>query len=204
MQSQKPAAERIPLAEVTFAFVDTETTGLATSNGGRICEVAALLTRGGQQVESFSQLINPAMRIPPQISAIHGITDEMVRDQPLFEQVAPRLLSLLSGTAVVCHNADFDVPFLSWEFQRAGLRFPPVEVLDTLRFARKHGGFKSNRLGNIAAELGISSEGWHRALSDVMMTERIFCHFVDKFSSEGELTLADLVEYQTRPLRRKQ
>jgi DNA polymerase III epsilon subunit family exonuclease len=204
MQPQKPAVERIPLTEVTFAFVDTETTGLAPQNGGRVCEVAVVLTRGDKQVETFSQLINPAMPIPPHISAIHGITDDMVRDQPIFAQVAPRLLSLLSGAAVVCHNADFDVSFLSWEFQQAGLRFPPSVILDTLRLARKHGGFKSNRLGNIVAELGISSEGWHRALSDAMMTEKVFRHFVDKFSSEGELTLADLVEYQTKALRRKQ
>jgi DNA polymerase III epsilon subunit family exonuclease len=189
---------KTPASEVTFSFVDIETTGCAYNSGDRVCEVAVLLTRAGQKVDSYSQLINPCRPIPPNVTQMcHGITDDMVRDMPRFEQIASKLSALISGTAVVCHNAEFDVPFLSSEFMRAGMRFPPVVVLDTLKYARKHGKFKSNRLGNITLELGFSSDGWHRALNDVMMTERVFSHFVKQFSTEGEVTLAELFEYQT-------
>jgi len=186
-----------PASALTFAFVDIETTALAPQSGGRVCEVAVLLHRAGRRIDTWSQLVYPGGPMPAQATMIHGISDEMVRGQPEFPHIAPKLISLLSGAVVVCHNADFDVPFLAWEFARAGLRFPPATVLDTLKYARKQAKFRSNRLGNIALELGFSSEGWHRALSDVMMTERVFLHFLEKFSTAGEPTLADLVQYQT-------
>ncbi|MFA5161458.1 MAG: 3'-5' exonuclease [Elusimicrobiales bacterium] len=189
----------MPAGRAVFAFVDIETTGCVYTRGDRICEVAVLLWQNGRELDSYNPLINPARSIPPDVTAkCHGITDDMVRAMPRFEAVAQRLEQMISGAdAVVCHNADFDVPFMAYEFLRAGLRFPPVAILDTLKLARKHGNFKSNRLGNIALELGYSPEGWHRALNDVKMTQRVFAHFVKQFSAEKEVTLAELAQYQT-------
>jgi DNA polymerase III alpha subunit (gram-positive type) len=80
------------------------------------------------------------------------------------------------------------------EFERVGLKFPRLHVVDTLAIARKNWKFQSNRLGKIAAELNISSESWHRALSDVEMTRKIFEHFISAFKSAGAVTVADLVQ----------
>jgi DNA polymerase-3 subunit epsilon len=186
-----------PIEEVTFAFLDIETTGLSAEKGARVCEVAVVKNMGGKSGESFSRLVNPLCPIPPQVSMIHKITDDMVAGEPHFEKVAPVLASVLEDCAVVCHNADFDVKFLSYEFQRIGLRFPDVPVLDTLKFARRHGGFESNRRGNIAQALGYGTEGWHRALADVKMTEYVFLHFVNRFRELGARTLSDLSRLQT-------
>ncbi|MDD4004639.1 MAG: 3'-5' exonuclease [Elusimicrobiaceae bacterium] len=180
------------IEDITFAFVDIETTGLSPRRGDRVCEVAVLKNRAGETLDSFVRLVNPGCPIPPQASAVHRITDDMVSGEPRFEAIAPALANEVAGCVIVCHNASFDVPFLEFEFGQAGLRFPAAHVLDTLKFARRHGGFQSNRLGNIATALGYCPDGWHRALADVKMTEFVFLHFLNLFREKGARTLDDL------------
>jgi DNA polymerase-3 subunit alpha (Gram-positive type) len=179
--------------QAVFTFIDVETTGLSPL-AARVCEVAAVSFRGQDRVGTLSELINPAAPIPPEVSRIHGITDAMVKDSPSFGAVAPRLLAMLERSVIVAHNAEFDLGFLGAEFGRVGLKFPKLYYVDTLAIARKNWKFKSNRLGNIAAELNIANENWHRALSDVEMTRKIFEHFISAFKAAGVITVADLIE----------
>jgi len=183
--------------ELAFCFLDIETTGLSPATGGKICEVAIIKSGTAGRLDTYSQLINPRCLIPEAVIRIHGITNDMVNDKPAFSQAAPAMLDFLENSVVVCHNADFDVPFMAYEFAAIGLRFPPLTILDTLKFARKHAKFKSNRLGNIAIELGFSNDGWHRALNDAAMTEKLFMHFVGKFRACGAETLGALTDLQT-------
>jgi DNA polymerase-3 subunit alpha (Gram-positive type) len=185
--------EKQRIEEAVFTFIDVETTGLSPRSA-RVCEVAAISFRGTERVATLAELVNPGQPIPPEVSRIHGITDEMVRNSPAFGAVAPRLLAALEGSVLVAHNAEFDLGFLNMEFERVGLRFPDLPVLDTLVLARRNWKFQSNRLGNIAKELNISSEGWHRALSDVEMTRKIFEHFITAFRAAGAATVADLIQ----------
>lgn len=183
---------KLDIDEAVFTFLDVETTGLSP-RAARVCEVAAINFRGAERVGTLAELINPGMPIPPETSRIHGITDSMVKDSPSFGGVAPRLLAMLENSVIVGHNADFDLRFLQAEFERVGLKFPRLYVVDTLLIARKHWKFQSNRLGNIAAELNLSNENWHRALNDVEMTRKIFEHFVSAFRSAGAVTVSDLI-----------
>lgn len=180
------------IEKTVFTFIDVETTGLSPRSA-RVCEVAAISFRGADRVETLAELVNPGMPIPAEVSRIHGITDLMVKDSPSFGGVAPRLLAILEGSVLVAHNAEFDLGFLRAECERVGLRLPKLHVVDTLAIARKSGKFQSNRLGSIAAELNISSEGWHRALADVEMTRKIFEHFISAFRADGAVTVADLI-----------
>ncbi|WP_428897378.1 DNA polymerase-3 subunit epsilon [Parelusimicrobium proximum] len=188
------------LDNAEFAFLDTETTGLNPAAGAKICEIAIVVSRGREQIDSFSTLINPGTAIPYDASSIHGITNEMVASAPRFADVAPQIISMLSGKIAVCHNADFDIPFIACEMAACGMRLPQVTVLDTLKFARKNGSFKRNNLGNIVTELGLDCSGWHRAMADVKMTEKVFYHFLDKFIASGVSTISELSEYQVKKL----
>jgi len=180
--------------EAVFNFIDVETTGLSPESA-RVCEVALIGFKGAARVNQFSSLINPCGPIPPTASKINGITDDMVRRSPAFGGVAPKLLGLLEGSVIVAHNAPFDMGFLKMEFSRLGLKFPEqLPVIDTLEIARGHWKFANNRLGTIARELNLSSENWHRALSDVEMTRKIFEHFVSAFKNSGAATVGDLVK----------
>ncbi len=188
----KSTALRKPIDEAVFTFLDVETTGLSPRTS-RVCEVALIAFQGNSRVGHFSSLVNPGLPIPPETSRIHGITDEMVKDSPAFPALAPRLIALLEGSVIVAHNAEFDLSFIEMEFVRAGLKLPELPVIDTLYIARRLGSFTNNRLGTIAKELNISAENWHRALSDVEMTRKIFEHFMLVFRKEGAVTVADLM-----------
>lgn len=186
------------LNKIKFACLDTETTGLSPETGGKICEIAVSVSQGGRVVDEFSTLLNPQMPISPEVIAIHGITNEMVKDAPTFADVMPKILGLLDNAVIVAHNADFDVSFLRAEFAACGMRFPPYPVVDTLKLARKSGKFERNRLGLIAEELGISCQGWHRAMADTKMAEQIFYYFLTILSKEGVTTLEQLNRFQCK------
>lgn len=184
------------LSEIKFACLDTETTGLSPLEGGRVCEVAVSVSKGGVPLEEFSTLLNPGMPMHPDVIAIHGITNEMVKNAPLFADIVPQLLYLLDGAVIVAHNADFDLGFLQAEFGWCGLKMPACPVVDTLKLARKSGKFVKNNLGCIAADLGINSQGWHRAMADTKMAEQIFYYFLTILSKEGVSELEHLQKFQ--------
>lgn len=188
------------IKDAKFVCLDTETTGLSFPRGGRICEVALLTSQAGRRINNYTTLINPEMFIAPDITAIHGITNEMVANAPRFKDIALTLQEYLEGSVLICHNVDFDVPFLKYEFENAGLKMPDVTTLDTLKFARTHGCFSRNRLGIIAQELGFSCQGWHRAMADTVMAEKIFYHFLKYFMQSGAKTVEDLVDLQTKKI----
>ena len=184
------------LRETKFAVLDTETTGLSAATGGKICELAVSVSRNGQKIEEFSTLLNPQIPMHPEVIAIHGITNEMVKNAPVFADIVPQLLDLLDGCVLVAHNADFDLGFLHGEMAQCGLRLPNYPVLDTLKLARKNGCFARNNLGMIAASLGIDAAGAHRALADVRMTEKVLYHFLQDFMRAGVNTLEEVQNCQ--------
>lgn len=186
------------LNSLKFACLDTETTGLYATQGGKICELAISVTQNGRVLEEFSTLLNPGIPMLPEVIAIHGITNEMVKNAPFFADILPKVVSLLDGCVLVAHNADFDLSFLKAEFEACGMNFPPYPVIDTLKLARKSGRFESNRLGNIANTLGISCQGWHRAMADTKMAEQIFYYFLTTLNTYGVHTLEELNNFQQK------
>jgi DNA polymerase-3 subunit epsilon len=106
-----------------LAFIDLETTGVNISTD-RIVEIAIvkILTDGTRQVKR--KLINPQMPIPASSSAIHGITDEMVKDAPSFKQAANELKQFIDNCDLGGYNSNrFDIPMLLEEFLRIGMDF---------------------------------------------------------------------------------
>jgi len=186
------------LRDATFAFLDTETTGFSPQHGGRVCELAVLSVKDGQHQGMFHTLINPEGPISEGSRRVHGITDAMVADSPTFSQVADKVRELLADKVMVCHNAQFDVRFMTYEFEMAGLSMPDIPVLDTLALARKHFKFHRNGLAHIAECLDVSTEGLHRADNDVTILDGIFKHFLKELSGKGAETVGDLLELQTR------
>ena len=105
------------LADVSFVALDLETTG-ARAGIAKITEVGAVRIEGLREVGHFSTLVNPLRPIPPMITHLTGITQEMVVGAPRIEEVIPELLQFLEGAVVIAHNASFDVGFLNYELQR--------------------------------------------------------------------------------------
>lgn len=104
-------------------FFDLETTGINISKD-KIVEISLLKVYPNGKEEVKTRRINPEMPIPATSTAIHGITDEDVKDCPTFKQVAKSLVEILEGCDLAGFNSSrFDVPMLSEEFLRAGVDF---------------------------------------------------------------------------------
>ncbi|HEY3917464.1 MAG TPA: DNA polymerase III subunit epsilon [Stellaceae bacterium] len=118
--------------------IDTETTGLDSNDGHRICEVAVIeLMNHLPTGRFFHRYVNPDRDMPEGALAVHGLTNEFLAKHPVFATHAPELLDFLGTDQLVIHNAEFDLAFLNMELKRIGLRPLAQPVIDTLALARK-------------------------------------------------------------------
>ena len=102
---------------------DLETTVVQVAKD-RIVEISILKVNPDASRESKTWLVNPGMPIPPETSAIHGITDEKVKDAPTFKEIASKVMDMIAGTDLGGFNSNrFDVPLLAEELLRAGFDF---------------------------------------------------------------------------------
>ena len=156
-----------------YAIVDLETTG-GLSAVDRITEVAIFIHDGNKVVEEFTTLLNPERSIPPFVSRLTGITDEMVANAPKFYEVAKEIINLTEDCIVVAHNAGFDYGFLKHEFKMLGYDYRK-NSLCTVQLSRVVlPGHKSYSLGKLCKSLGIELNGRHRAYGDASATVSLF------------------------------
>jgi len=153
------------LVEIPYVAVDVETTGLAPSDGHRVCEIALLRFLRGTVVDSLVSFVNPLRPISPGASAVNGITDDMVVGAPTFSDLFPRIFAFLGEDTTVFHNAPFDLSFLRMEARLAGGEWPGNPVIDTLTLARRTRLFRDHSLSAICGRLGIGA-AFHRAEAD--------------------------------------
>jgi DNA polymerase III epsilon subunit family exonuclease len=180
----RPAAGA--LLDEEWVVVDVETTGGSPEQGHRVTEVAAVRVSGGVVCESFSTLVNPERRIPSMITSITGITDAMVRDAPLFADVAPRLDGFLRGRVFVAHNASFDWRFLCSEMERSTGRTLHGRQLCTVKLARRLlPQLPSRSLDGLAIYFGLDIESRHRALDDAVATADVLLRLVGMLGDRG-------------------
>ncbi len=156
-----------------YCIVDVETTG-GVKGPSRLTEIALIRHDGHQIVDEFQTLLNPGHPIPPFISQLTRITDEMVADAPTFDQVANRVHEITEGAIFVAHNVQFDFGFLQKEMnwvEREFLR----RTLCTVRLSRKLiPGQPSYSLGKLCRSLNIPLQGRHRAYGDAAATVKLF------------------------------
>jgi DNA polymerase-3 subunit epsilon len=182
-----------PLEDITFTFVDVETTGLDPSAGDRVCEIALLRVENDREVARLESLVHPQRPMAPGATAVHGITDAMLTTALPFAALLPHVRGLLQDTVLVAHNAFFDVTFLRHEFRVAGQTFPELAVVDTLALAQAHYRFPHNSLEAIATALGVRSPVRHRAMADVLTTQQVLQCFIADMRRQGPVTLAHLL-----------
>jgi DNA polymerase-3 subunit epsilon len=174
-----------PIATAEFLVIDTETNGLA-GDACEVTEVGAVLVGGGELHERFSSLIRTALPLRRGIQRFTGITQQMVDDAPVPEEVMPRIDEALTGRIMVAHNAAFDRRVLAQAFDRVGLEWPKPPVLCTAALARALLPLQRERkLAAVADALGIEVEGVHRALLDAETCARILCALYPKLCAHA-------------------
>lgn len=160
----------------TIAVIDFETTGLGPGTGGRATEVAAVLVRGGVVVESWASLMNSGAWVPPFITQLTGISNEMLADAPPAAWVMQKLAHFTAGCPLVAHNASFDRGFWQAEMARAGLASDPAHqfACTVLLSRRLWPEAPSHKLGELVRFLRLSPAGRaHRALADAGVTAQL-------------------------------
>ncbi|WP_312516421.1 3'-5' exonuclease [Massilia sp.] len=161
-----------------MVMLDFETTGLSPDMGDRITEVAALRIVGGEVTERYVSLVNCGVRIPAFITALTGITQEMVDGAPPARQVVPELIDFIGGDMLSAHNASFDEKFLKAEGARLGRVTGHAGLVCSLKLSRRlFPGLASYKLGQLSRQLGIEFRGTaHRAEADAQVAADVLLH----------------------------
>src|SRR5664279_1845733 len=156
-----------------YAIVDIETTGSYSSNNG-ITELAIVLFDGNKIVDRFETLVNPQAPIPQYIQALTGIDADMVKDAPVFSDVAARIYELLKDAVFVAHHVNFDYSFVKHQLENCGFELN-TQKLCTVRLGRKvFPGLPGYSLGKLCRELEIPIQNRHRAGGDADATVLLF------------------------------
>ena len=187
--------------------LDTETTGLRAEGDDRIVEIGALeLVNYVPTGAVFHHYINPERPIPAEVSAIHGITDAMVADKPVYAEIADGLLSFLGDSPLVIHNAEFDMRFLNAEFKRLGFApLPMTRAIDTLTMARKLFPGAPNSLDALCKRYNVDNSGrtYHGALLDARLLADVYLELVGGRQPDliggGRGDMAVLLETENTP-----
>lgn len=158
-----------------FTVFDVETTGMSPSRD-RIVELSATRIELDNSRTQFSTLINPLQKIPRRSTEVHGITDDMVRNEPHFGIVGQELLPFIEGSTLVAHNARFDLGFLQESLNRECLPLWKGKTMDTLPLIKQaYPGLDSYALQNLRVAFNLSDDVGpaHRAYADVAWTVEI-------------------------------
>ncbi len=161
--------------------LDTETTGLEPSQGHRIIEIGCVELINRRPTDNhFHFYLQPDREIDEGAIAVHGITNEFLRDKPRFKDIAEQFLEFVRGAELVIHNAAFDIGFLNHELALLEAGYPRLEeicsVMDTLLLARRLHPGQRNSLDALCRSYGIdnSQRELHGALLDARILADVY------------------------------
>ncbi len=177
----------------SIVALDIETTGLDAERDA-ILEIGLVRFTGRRVEEEWSTLINPGRRIPPGITQLTGITDQMVLGAPTLQAVLPKVVQFTGRSPILGHNIRFDLSFL----QRNRILMIN-EALDTYELASvlmpNAGRYK---LGSLCQALGVPLAATHRALDDAQATRGVFLRLIEMANELPLPLLAEIVKLGER------
>ncbi|MGH8192307.1 MAG: DNA polymerase III subunit epsilon [Rhodanobacteraceae bacterium] len=152
--------------------LDTETTGLEVGSGHRVIEIGCVeLVERRPSGRTFQCYLNPERPIDAGAVAVHGITDEFLRDKPKFVDIADDFAAFIDGAELLIHNAAFDCAFLDGELRRAGAAYGRLAdravVVDTLELARRKYPGQKNTLDALCKRLDVDNR--HREVHGALL-----------------------------------
>lgn len=180
-----------------LVFFDLETTGINIVKD-RIVEISFVKVHPNGKEECKTRRINPEMPIPPESTAIHGITDEDVKDCPTFKEIAKSLAAQIEGCDLAGFNSNrFDIPLLAEEFLRAGVDID----LNKRKFVDVQTIFHKMEQRTLSAAYKFycdkSLENAHTAEADTMATYEILKAQLDRYPDELQNDIEFLSKYSS-------
>ena len=161
--------------------LDTETTGLEVDQGHRIIEIGAVMLEDRKRTDQhFHTYLNPQRAIDEEAQKVHGISNEKVKNEPEFSEIAESFLEFVQDSVLIIHNASFDLGFLNSELKRASSKYPMLEEIceieDTLLMARSKFPGQRNSLDALSNrfEIGGYDRSFHGALLDANILADVY------------------------------
>src|SRR5947209_5846210 len=139
--------------------LDTETTGLDPFQGHRVIEIGCVeLVNRIPSGQSFHRYLNPERGVPSEAFAVHGLSDDFLKNKSRFCDIADELLIFIGEAPLIAHNALFDLGFLNAELERAGKKIITADrLVDTLLLARRRHPAGPNSLDDLCARYSIKN-----------------------------------------------
>lgn len=158
----------MPRKKCIEIVLDVETTGLDYKKE-RMIEFAAVRLENGVIKGKYETLINPQQHIRKSSMAVHGITEEMVSDQPTEEEILPKILEFIGDYPIVAHNAIFDYNFINEASKRMyGKAISNQRIDSQFLFKEVYPEFESHGLENLMTKFGVEFDTRHRAMADTI------------------------------------
>tara|TARA_Y100000992_G_scaffold247107_1_gene178568 strand:+ start:25 stop:705 length:681 start_codon:yes stop_codon:yes gene_type:complete len=159
-------------------ILDIETTGLEFKEGHRIIEIGCIELNNKEVGASYHEYINPSKTLTEDNIKIHGITNEYLKDKPIFEDIAEGFLKFIQDSYIVAHNASFDIGFLNFELERLSKTTISNErVIDTIKIARQRFPGQQVSLDALIKKLKINTlidREQHGALKDAKILTDVY------------------------------
>ncbi len=180
-----------------ICFFDLETTGIQVSKD-RIVEISILKVFPNGNKESKTWLVNPEMKIPAETTAVHGITDEKVANEPTFKELAPVVYQMIKDSDLAGFNSDrFDIPLLAEEMLRAEIDFDMKNTVTVDVQTIFHKKEQRTLSAGYKFYCGKDLDGAHSAAVDTNATYEILLAQLERYP-DLENNIKDLSEFSTR------
>ena len=180
----------------TYAFLDLETTGLDPRTNS-VIEIAIILLEDGAIIHEYQSFVRPHIPIPPEVTDITGITDEMVADAPTLFALRTDIRRLLGNHPIVGHNVQFDLSFLQQE--QLGEANTAVDTINLASILLPRAGQYSLEYLADYLMLAIDDGGQtHRALADVLLTAELFLELSHRANQLDIGILSEIIETGSR------
>ena len=183
------------LLDNTYVVFDFETTGFSAGGGDTIIEIGAVKICNGEIIDRFDELINPGRKLPPKITELTNITDDMLVDKDNEENAVRRFIDWYGDLPMVAHNAKFDVSFLEMAHQKYNFGTFTNTVIDTLELSRAMNPSQGRH--NLSALVKKYNVPWdedahHRADYDAEGTAYVFYKMIKELVNRNVEKISDL------------
>lgn len=169
-----------------YIVIDIETTGLSPIYD-EIIEIAAIKVEEGIPTYTFSTLVKPTHDIDDFISALTGITNDMLSTAPTLSEVLPLFIDFIGDDILLGHNVNFDINFLYDNIENVLGKHLKNSFIDTMRIFRKlYPSLAHHRLMDLATNYGIDYSRAHRSLTDCKITYYCFKRMIEEISLKYE------------------
>jgi len=180
---------------LSYVILDIETTGLDPVND-EIIEIGALKVAGKEIKDIFNMLARPEKKLPPDITDLTGITEEMLENELPIKPVITKFSDFIGNNILIAHNADFDISFLRNNMKKWLNKELDNFVVCTLVISRDIlPNLENHKLPTIGRYFGLETANRHRAIGDSTLTYEIWLKFLEKLKDKKITTKTELENY---------